>query len=436
MLINLIIILLLFVANGFFAMAEMAIVAARRVRLEARAETGSGGARAALRLAHNPGRFLSTVQTGVTLIGVLMGALSTTAVAAPIALALRRIPWISPSLVTGIAFALGVTLTTFFSLILGELVPKQIALRRAESIAVAVARPLAIVSRIILPAVVVLDLTTRMVLRLLGVHRMEKERVSEEEVRTLIAEGMEHGVFHPSEGAMVGRVLRFADRPVRSIMTPRADMAWVPLDADRAAITQAVNDRGHTRILVGRGGEEDIIGVVHVKDLLTRALNDQPLALKDVVTAVPAIYEAVPVLQTLEILRKDGARLALVVDEYGGVQGLVTLTDVLEAIVGELPQAGRQEEPEIVDQPDGGLRVDGLVAIEDLKLRLGLQALPGEDEVTTVGGFMLLRLGRLPKAGDTVSYADYTFEVLSMDERRIDKIGIKHHPQFAEDDGG
>ncbi len=433
---DLVIILLLFAANGVFAMAEMAIVASRPVRLEARAEAGSKGAKTALRLKRDPGRFLSTVQTGVTVIRIVMGALSTTAVSAPIALVLRHVTWISPALDAGIAFVLGVTITTFFSLIIGELVPKQIALRRAEAIAVASARPFAVVSNIVLPAVALLDLTTRLVLRLIGMNRIEAEKVSEQEVRTLIAEGTESGVFHPSEGAMVGRVLRFADRPVRSIMTPRADMVWIDLNADRDEIAKVVAESRHTRIPVGRSVEH-IVGVVHIRDLLAHMLRGEPLRLGESVTSMPAVYDAIPVLQSLEILRDSGSRMALVVDEYGGVEGVVTLTDVLEAIVGELPEAGRREKPAIVEDPEGGLIVDGLVAIEDFKIRLGLQALPGEDEVTTVGGFILTALGRLPKVGDTVTYADYTFAVLSMAGRRVDKLSVKGGPApLAEDEGG
>jgi putative hemolysin len=219
-------------------------------------------------------------------------------------------------------------------------------------------------------------------------------------------------------------------------MTPRADMVWIDIDAGRDEIAR-VATLGHTRLPVGRGGGDDIVGVVHIRDLLTRALTGGSLALKDVLAQVPAIYEAVPVLQTLEILRKAGVRLALVVDEYGSLEGIVTLTDVLEAIVGELPEAGRHEELEIAVLADGGLLVDGLVAIEDLKLRLGLQALPGEDDVTTLGGFILTRLGRLPKVGDRVSYADYTFEVTAMAGRRVDKVKITSLKlTMAEDDGG
>jgi len=437
MLIDLVIILFLFVANGVFAMSEMAIVAARQVRLEARAEAGSRGAAVALHLARDPSRFLSTVQTGVTLIGIVMGALSTTAVSAPIALALRHVRWISPAFDAGIAFALGVTITTFLSLIVGELVPKQIALRRPEAIAVWIARPLAIISRIILPAVALLDLATRLVLTLIGIDRVQREVVSEAEVRTLIAEGMEHGVFHPSEGAMVGRVLRFADRPVRSIMTPRADMIWIDRDADRDEIARMVRDGGHTRLPIGRGSQDEIIGMVHIRDLLNLALSGKPVRLDGVIAQMPAIYEAIPVLQSLEILRKDGARMALVVDEYGGVEGIVTLTDVLEAIVGELPEAGRSEEPEITEALDGSLVVDGAVAIEDIKLRLGLQALPGEDVVTTIGGFMLTRLGRVPRVGDKISYARYDFEVTSMDRRRVGKLTISRKSDgLDEDEGG
>src|ERR1700760_4297548 len=326
----LVIILLLFVANGVFAMAEMAIIASRQVRLEARAEAGSKGAKTALRLKRDPGRFLSTGQTGGTVI--------------PIALILSHFTWISPALDAGIAFVLGVSITTFFSLIIGELVPKQIALRRAEAIAVASARPFAVISKVVLPAVALLDITTRLVLRLIGMHRIEREKVSEQEVRTLIAEGTEHGVFHPSEGAMVGRVLRFADRPVRSIMTPRADMVWIDLEANRDEIGKVVAESRHTRIPVGRS-VENIVGVVHIRDLFAHSLRGEPLKLGESVTSIPAVYDAIPVLQTLEILRESGSRMALVVDEYGGVEGIVTLTDVLEAIVGELPSAGRSEKP-------------------------------------------------------------------------------------------
>jgi putative hemolysin len=425
MLIDLIIIIVLLVANGILAMSEMAIVAARKARLEARAEAGSRGAQVALRLARNPGRFLSTVQTGVSLIGILMGALSDTAVAGPIAVALRHASWITPSFVTAIAFTLGISITTFVSLIVGELVPKQIALRRAETVAVVVARPLALISKIILPVVALLDFATRGVLALLGMRGVQKETVSEAEVRTLIEEGMEHGVFHPSEGAMVGRVLRFADRPVRSIMTPRADMVWIDIDADRAAIAATVAESGHTRLPVGGGSEDDIVGMVHIHDLLSRALAAEPISIRALTRPMPAIYESTPVLRTLEELRKAGARMGLVVDEYGGVEGIVTMEDVLEAIVGDLPDARHRDELEIVAQPDGSLVVDGLVAIEDFKIRLGLQAMPGEDEVSTIGGFMLTRLGRLPRAGDTVHYASYAFEVLSMDGRRVDKLRVR-----------
>jgi putative hemolysin len=437
MYIDLLIILALFVANGFFAMAEMAVVASRRARLEARAEAGNRGALTALKLARDPGRFLSTVQTGVTLIGILMGALSTTAVTAPIAVALRTLSWIPAPIAATAAFAIGIALTTYFSLIIGELVPKQIALRRAEAIAVRVARPLAVVSKAALPIVALLDLSTRGVLSLIGADRMAREIVSEEEVRTLIAEGTEHGVFHPSEEAMVARVLRFADRPVRSIMTPRASMVWIDVDAGREALTRIVTESGHTRLPVGRGRPDDIIGVAHVRDLLARALSGQSLTIKDCLVAAPAIYEATPILQTLEILRKAGVGLALVVDEYGGTLGIVTLNDMLEAIVGDLPEARRREQPEIAERPEGGFVIDGLAAIEDVKLRLGLKSLPGEDEVSTIGGFMLTRLGRVPRMGDHVAYADYIFTVLSMDGRRVDRLSVEGgRHTLSVDEGG
>jgi putative hemolysin len=236
---------------------------------------------------------------------------------------------------------------------------------------------------------------------------------------------------------MVGRVLRFADRPVRSIMTPRADMVWLDIDSGREGIVDTLARAGHTRIPVGRGGVDDIVGFVHVRDLLARALAGLPFDLRQLAVAMPAIYEAIPVLEALEILRKAGARMALVVDEYGGVEGIVTLTDVLEAVVGDLPEAGRHEKPQIVERQDGSLLVDGGLAIEDIKIRLGLHAMPGETQVSTLGGFMLNRLGRLPKAGDKVSYGDYVFEVVDMDGRRVDKLLISAGPGGeAEDNTG
>jgi putative hemolysin len=437
MLVDLVIIIVLLVVNGVLAMSEIAIVASRKVRLEARAEAGSRGARTALRLARNPGRFLSTVQTGVSLIGILLGALSDTAVSAPIALSLHHVTWMSPSVVTATSFIVGITITTFVSLIVGELVPKQIALRRAEAIAVVVARPLAIIAQIIFPAVALLDVASLGVLRLLGIHRVQRELVTEAEVRTLIEEGTEHGVFHPSEGAMVGRVLRFADRPVRSIMTPRASMVWVDINAGPTEIARIMKQSRHTRLPVGRGSENDIVGLIDARYLLRRALEGKPLSIGEGIEPLPAIFESTPVLQTLEVLQKAGARMGLVVDEYGGVEGIVTLADMLEAIVGDLPEASRREQPEIVAQQDGSLIVDGLVAIEDLKVRLGLQAMPGEDEVSTVGGFMLTRLGRLPRVGDKAHYASYSFEVLSMDGRRINKLSVARDAASpGEDEGG
>ncbi|HLG87428.1 MAG TPA: hemolysin family protein [Alphaproteobacteria bacterium] len=435
MLVDLLIILLLFVANGFFAMAEMAIVAARRVRLEARAEAGSRGAETALRLAQNPGRFLSTVQTGVTLVGVLMGALSTTAVSAPLTIYLERAFALSPVVAGGVAFAIGIALTTFGTLIIGELVPKHIALSRSDAIAVRVARPLSLISKVALPIVVLLDATSRAVLWLLRIKRTKEDRVSEEEVRTLIAEGMEHGVFHPSEGEMVSRVLRFADRSVRSIMTPRAEVVWLDLDADRDETVRIATHGGHTRLPVARGSIEEVVGVVHIRDLLARAFEGGPILLAELSTPIPAIYESVTVLQGLEIMRKAGVRIALVVDEYGSIEGIVTLTDIFEAVVGDMPEAAR-DEAEIVERPDGSFLIDGLAAIEDVKLKLGLQALPGEENATTMGGFVLERLGRVPKTGDEIRYGGYVFEVVDMDGRRVDKLLITNDRPGRDADQG
>jgi putative hemolysin len=278
------------------------------------------------------------------------------------------------------------------------------------------------VARVGHPVVVLLDLSAKLVMRILGRGEDVREGVSEEEVRLLIAEGTESGVFHPAEREMVSRVLRFADRSVRSIMTPRGDVAWLDLGAGREQVAALLRSSGHTRLPVARGSLDEVLGIVHVRHLAQAALEHTAFELEPYVEPVPVLYDATDVLKAMEVLRERGARVALVVDEYGGFEGLVTLTDILEAVVGALPEAGRDEDDAFVTRDDGSLLVDGMVPLEDLKLRLGLGSLPGEDEVETLGGFVLIRLGRVPRVGDKVEHAGYVFEVIDMDGRRVDKV--------------
>jgi putative hemolysin len=288
------------------------------------------------------------------------------------------------------------------------------------------------------PVAIVLEMSGNLLLRLFGSIAQPRDAVSEEEVRMLIAEGARTGVFEPAEREMVDRVLRFGDRSVRSIMTPRGDVDWLELGATRDEVTRTIEESRHTRFPVARGSLDDIVGVVHLRRLIQCAIDGVAFDLASMVEKAPVLYDATDVLKALEVLRNAGARVALVVDEYGGFEGLVTLTDILEAAVGSLPEAGRDEAEPFVTRDDGSVLVDGMTAIEDLKLRLGLHDLPGEDEVETVGGFVLVSLGRVPKTGDKVKHAGWMFEVIDMDGRRVDKV-LAHPPkgdQLLDDTGG
>jgi putative hemolysin len=437
MLIDILIILALVVLNGWFAMAELAIVSSRRARLQAMARRGRKGARIALELSENPGRFLSTVQVGITLIAVLSGAFSGAALSQPVHewLEAQGVPseWAGTA-----AFALVVAFTTYLSVIVGELVPKQLALRNAEPIAAGVAPIMRLLTRVGAPIAAVLEWSGNLVLRLFGSMAEQRDAVSEEEVRMLIAEGARTGVFEPAEREMVDRVLRFGDRSVRSIMTPRGDVDWLELNATREEVMRTIEESRHTRFPVGRGSLDDIVGIVHLRQLTQCAIDGVAFDLASLVEKAPVLYDATDILKALEVLRNAGARVALVVDEYGGFEGLVTLTDILEAAVGALPEAGRDEDEAFVTRDDGSVLVDGMTAIEDLKLRLGLHELPGEDEVETVGGFVLIALGRVPKTGDKIKHAGWVFEVIDMDGRRVDKV-LAHPPkgdELLDDTGG
>jgi putative hemolysin len=428
MLVDLLIIFALVIVNGWFAMAELAIVSARRTRLQAMARRGRRGARAALELGENPGRFLSTVQVGITLISVLSGAFSGAALSKPVHAWLEG-HGVPPDWAGSIAFALVVAFTTYLSVIVGELVPKQLALRNAEPIASRVAPLLRWFTQVGAPVAIVLEMSGNLLLRLFGSIAQPRDAVSE---------GARTGVFEPAEREMVDRVLRFGDRSVRSIMTPRGDVDWLELGATRDEVTRTIEESRHTRFPVARGSLDDIVGVVHLRRLIQCAIDGVAFDLASMVEKAPVLYDATDVLKALEVLRNAGARVALVVDEYGGFEGLVTLTDILEAAVGSLPEAGRDEAEPFVTRDDGSVLVDGMTAIEDLKLRLGLHDLPGEDEVETVGGFVLVSLGRVPKTGDKVKHAGWMFEVIDMDGRRVDKV-LAHPPkgdQLLDDTGG
>ena len=427
MLIDIIAILALFVLNGFLSMAEIAIVTARRAKLTLMAEKGLKGADAAIDLGRDPSKLLSALQSGITLIGILTGAIGGAAVTEPLAAALARYPGLG-HFAHDLAFAVVVIVTSYVSLIIGELVPKQLGLRFPEPIAVVAAPVMVVWTRINKPMIWLLDVSTRTVLRLFGVREYSAQAVTEDEVKTLVAEGAETGVFHPAEREMVTRVLRFADRTARSIMTPRGDVVWFSESDTPAIIDAKIKAAGHSRYPLGAAGPEGfdhIHGIVHLQDLLVQSREGTSYDLAAIMRPVPVVHDGMPVLELLETLREQATRLAVVVDEYGVIEGIVTMTDILEAVVGALPDThGGDGDAPVEEVSDGSWVMEGSLPLEDVKMHLHLHELPGEEDVTTLGGFLMTRLGRVPQVADFIEYGGYRFEVVEMDGRRVDKVAI------------
>jgi putative hemolysin len=416
------VLLSLILLNGYLAMAELAVVSSRPARLEAQARhKPSRAARLALALARDPGRVLSTVQIGITLVGISAGAFGAATLAEPLDALLARVPPLA-AISAELAYALVVVAITYLSLIIGELVPKHLALRAPERVAALVAPTIDLLARLSAPAVWLLDRSSRFVLRLLGGAPEPADAVTEEEVRMLIAEGTRTGVFQRQEEEMIGRVLRLADRPVRAIMTPRVELVWFDVDDAPAKINRVIQESGHSRFLVGKGSLDDVLGVVHVRSLLDACLAGQPPDLRTAVRPVLVVHDSMPVIRALEALRQARVSMALVVDEYGGVEGVVTAEDVLEAVVGDMPERRLGEEPAIVKREDGSLLMDGMLAVDEVKLALGFDSLPHDGSYHTLAGFILAQLGRVPRESDAVAYGGWCFEVVDMDGRRIDKV--------------
>ena len=425
------IILLLLVLNGVFAMSEIAVVTARKIRLEHRAEAGDKGAQAALELAREPTQFLSTVQVGITLIGVLAGAFGGASIAEQLADRFRGSATLAPY---ADAMGLGIVVAaiTYLSLIIGELVPKRIALAAPERIASVIARPMGILARVVSPVVRVLTGSTNLMLRLLGVRAHGEPGLTEEEIRAVLEQGAETGVVQAAEHEIVESVFRLGDRTVGSIMTPRPELDWIDVadesgDADRGLVAQLTAER-RGMYLVCEGELDRVTGFAHAEDLLAQCLSGGAVDLGAVRAAVRSplfVPAAMPVLQLLDAFRSSRQHAAVVLDEYGGLEGLVTLHDVLEALVGELPSVDDEDDtPSIVRREDGRWLMDGALPVIDVeaKLDLELHAEEGPTGYQTLGGFVLARLGRLPQVGDHFRWREHRFEVVQMDSRRIDKV--------------
>jgi putative hemolysin len=417
------IILLLVLLNGVFAMSELAIVSSRRARLTALERSGSVGAGTAMELADDPQRFLPTVQVGITLIGVLAGTFGGARLSATLGPALNSIPFVAPYGNEAALFIV-VVLITYLSLILGELVPKQLALRHPERIAALVARPMSALSRISAPVVWVLSTSSALVLRLLGAHHSVEQSVTEEEVKAVVAEGAEAGALETEERHMIERVLRLADKPIRALMTPRPEIAWLDRNATSEEVSEKLKGETVNRFVVADGRVDNVVGVAAAKDLLDQVLSGQPLSVAGVLRQPMVLPDNLSALDALERIRQDPLGLALVMDEYGSFEGVVTASDLLEAIVGELgaPTAQPAGAGPAVERHDGSLLLDGMMPSDELRARLDLPVLPQPGSYHTVAGLMLALLRRVPKEGDRIVFGGWRFEIIDMDGRRVDKV--------------
>jgi len=434
MLAQFLILLLLLALNGLFAMAELAVVSSRRIRLKQMADGGSKGARAALRLLEEPTRFLSAVQIGITLIGVLAGVYSGANFAEPLAAWISVwMPW--PEYAGTVAYVMVVVGVTYLSLIIGELVPKRWALSHPESFAATLAPPMQQLARVSAPLVWLLQRSTELVLRLLRIHKTTRHAITEEEVRAMIAEGTREGVFHLEEHRMIEGVLKLADRNVRSVMVPRGDVAWLDVEDSRDTIWKLVKGSGHSRLLVCRGEIDELVGVVRATELVEWAAEADGAELARRAEPPLVVQETTTVLRLLELFREAGVHLAVVVDEHGSIEGIVTATDVLTAIAGELPDVGDADLPEAVRRPDDSWLLDGRLPIGEAERLLERGDLASGDDYTTIAGFVLAQLGRLPATAETFEWKDLRFEIVDMDGKRIDKLLVERVPGPAHDAG-
>ncbi|MGH7493245.1 MAG: hemolysin family protein [bacterium] len=419
-------ILLLIIANGVLAMSETAVVSSRKTRLEQWANEGNHGARVAFELANDPTRFLSTVQFGITLIGTFAGAFGGATIAQPLAEALKGVSGLAPYS-ESVAFGLVVFVITMLSLILGELVPKRLALYHPERIAAFMAAPMRALAVFASPFVKLLSVSTEGILRFFRVKPSEEPPITEAEVVAMIDQGTQAGVFEEAEQNMVEGVFRLADRRVSSLMTSRSDIVWLDLDDSVEEVRSKIAGSGYSRFPICQGSLDNFLGVVRVKDLLARALGGQPLDLRASLRQPLFVHEKMRALKVLELFKESRTHIALVIDEYGEIEGLLTLNDILEAIVGDVPNVGAVLEPQIVEREDGSWLIDGLLTIDEFKQYFDLSELPGDErgDFETVGGFVITSLEHIPSAGESFEWEGFRFEVVDMDGPRVDKILLR-----------
>ena len=422
------IIALLLLLNGLFAMYEIALISARKSSLEDEAKSGRRGARAALALLEEPEKVLSAIQVGITLIGIVSGAFAGLALAEDLAPLFKNIGWLAPYAQT-LSVVLVVGLMTYLSLIIGELVPKTIALNHAESIAIFLSPVMKLFGSVTYPVVWVLSVSTKLVLKLIGVQSRRETPVTEEELRMILKKGSEHGVIEKEESDMINEVIRFGDKRASALMTPRVDVLWLDIhQKPEEILTEALN-ASFPRLPVCEDEVDQVKGVVNVKDVLAYYIRHQSLNLSEIMFEPLYIPEQAQALKVLEMFRKTKKHFGIVINEYGSMEGIITLHDLTENIMGDLPAVGDLNEPEFFQRADGSYLMDGSMKVEDAEDLLKVYSLFEEEDerpdVNTLGGLAMYQLNRVPKIGDQFPAGGYLFEIVDMDGNRVDKLLVK-----------
>jgi putative hemolysin len=417
------VILLLIVINGIFVMAEMAVVSSRKPRLQQFANEDISGAKTALDLATHPDRFLATTQIGITLIAILTGAVGERTLTNRLSATLTQFPRLT-NYSEGLAFAIVVAGITYVSLVLGELLPKRLALQNPERIAAAMSSLMDFLSRLCSPIVKLISGSTTVVIGAMGLHPSVEPPVTEEEIKVMMEQGTEAGVFEEAEHDIVKSIFKLGDRGVNALMKPRRDVVWLDVEEPFIENQKKLASSLYSRFPVCQGSLDNVLGIVQTKDLLTRCLAGAKMNLRDNLRPPLFVPEALPALGLLEMFKKSRTHMALVVDEYGGIEGLVTLNDILEDLVGDVASVDMPEERQVVVRPDGSMLIDGKLQIDDLKEVLHIPELPAEEtgSYQTLGGLVMLQVGRVPVTGDTFELQGHKFEVVDMDGKRVDKV--------------
>ncbi len=411
----------LIVLNGVFAMSELAIVSARQSQLRMAAEKGSSSARIALRLAAEPGKFLSTVQIGITLIGIIAGAVSGATLGAPVGERLAAMG-MDPEVAETSGFVLVIALTTYFSLVIGELVPKQLALRAAYPIALVMARPMDILARVTAPFVWLLDSSSSLIMRLIGVRHRGEQGLTAQELHMIFADATQSGLIEEQERAILSGIMKLAEKPVRELMTPRTELDWIDAEAGEAAMFATVARTRHSLLPVAEGSSDKVLGVIKVRELLARQVAGEEIVLEELMRKAEVLPDQLDAMDALRVLQQSGTGMAMVHDEYGHLDGIVTTADLLTAIAGSFAShQDEDDEPLVVERADGSLLVAGAMPADALADQLGID-LPEQREFATAAGYVLFMLKKLPTEGEHFAEQGWRFEVIDMDGRRIDKL--------------